>query len=228
MFLGAADGERALAVITKAGSQSMIAASHTFAARIITVEEALTYKYRIAYLRHAIAKIDSLFNNLWGVAQYGGPVSMLPPGTILGYGGRLKGETWPNPHHWNAAKQVALEIELDKLPIGLTISQQVRELNNADYRRYIDHVIKTFGKNEGERSGVDQHWQPQIEQLTHEGILVPNVFHRFERDIETTWHGYFGGMLPHEGAWAPVDVDPYQLTVLETIYADDLEKWESL
>lgn len=219
MYLGAKDKSIAVAVITKVGSQSMIAAAHTFNAKSISAEEAMTYETVIAYLRHPITRVNSLFNNLWHVANYGGDVAMLPKGTIKGYGGRLKNESWPNPHHWTESKRVLVESDRDKLSRELTIEDKGKELNNADYRRYIDFIIDT---------GKDEHWQPQIEQLRYQGKIVPTTLYRFERDLESTWLTHFGGRLPRENSWGVVPIDSYRLPELESIYAEDLEYWGDL
>lgn len=220
MYLGAKDRNIAVAIITKVGSQSMMAAAHTFNAKVITPEEALEYEKVIAYLRNPITRINSLFNNLWHVANYGGPVGMLPPGTITGFGGRLKNEDWPNTHHWTESKRQIRDSTIDKLSNNLSIDEKAKELNNEDYRRYINHVIKNVG--------ADEHWQPQMEQLKHNGVLLPNVMHKFERDLNSTWLGYFGGRLPQENSWGNIDIDPFKLPELIEIYAEDLEEWESL
>lgn len=200
-----------IAIIQKAGSSSMIEALSSIPTVVISAKDALTMPIRVAFVRHPIERINSLFNHFYWMALNNSTYSeFIPNGTITAFGARVDGHKGANEHHWGVDTLTLYFDTIAKLPTRT-------ELDNADYQSFIDFILS------GE---PDSHWAPQYAQGLHEGVFVPNTVHRFE-DVNKYWFDYVGGKLPTTNSWAPVAVDPYRLDDLYGYYADDLILWEA-
>jgi hypothetical protein len=88
----------------------------------------------------------------------------------------------------------------------------------ATWERFVDFTFKH--KND--------HWNPQIPQLTFEGRYMPTVTERME-NITYHFNDYLPGPLPMENISPEIDVNlNYRRGDLEDRFKEDLDLWESL
>lgn len=73
----------------------------------------------------------------------------------------------------------------------------------------------------------DDHWKPQMQLVSHQGITVPNVFHRMET-MDNVWPDYFSTRIPHINSLSSQAQPSYRMGDLYDCYADDLEKWHEI
>jgi len=90
----------------------------------------------------------------------------------------------------------------------------------GDWQSFVDYSLETDNR----------HWRPQTDLISHNGQLVPNVYHML-KDIKQYYHLYFKeGSLPHTGAAARVEQPEYNYRVddLNEKYKADIELFNSI
>ncbi len=89
-----------------------------------------------------------------------------------------------------------------------------------DYEMFLDYVF----------NNENNHWKPQTDLISHNGVLVPNIYHRMQ-DISIHYDKYFDeGTIPHLGA-ASRKEEPdysYRLADIEKKWEQDFNLWRSL
>ena len=87
----------------------------------------------------------------------------------------------------------------------------------ANYESFIDHIL----------ANRDPHWQPQVELVRHEGVMVAKTVHKFE-ELQLHWEKYFKGLLPWANAHSKAVVTDYRKLDILEYYKDDLNLWGTL
>lgn len=88
----------------------------------------------------------------------------------------------------------------------------------AEWEAFVDHTFEHH----------NQHWSPQIPQLTYDGEYFPTISERYE-NLHDRFNQYLPGTLPHHnrGMDRPVNLK-YRRRELEEKYRADLDLWESI
>jgi len=82
---------------------------------------------------------------------------------------------------------------------------------------FVDHVL----------TNSDEHWNPQVPQVTYKGEFTPNKVFRFE-DVKKWWPNFTSIRLPHANASIPQEVIDYRSVELKEFYAEDIKMWNSI
>ena len=86
------------------------------------------------------------------------------------------------------------------------------------WERFVDHTFEH----------ANEHWNPQVPQLTLDSTFVPTVVERFE-NIAVRFNHYLDGPLGRENKSPDIQVNlSYRQADLENKYKADLDLWESI
>lgn len=210
-----------VSIVQKVGSRSMYDALQSLSnpADIErTALQALTYRNRVAFIRHPITRVNSVFNHFYALERNNQNYhTYLPDGIITADGARLKNDLGHNQHHFTERKLDEYNDRIARDSGTGDLDVKVRRLDNKNYRDYIDYVLENG----------DEHWNKQLERDRYSGRLVSNIWHRFE-NVNDYWWDYAGGQLPHNYSFKPIDVDEYRLRDLQTHYSEDIAFWEGI
>lgn len=83
--------------------------------------------------------------------------------------------------------------------------------------KFVDHIL----------THSDEHWDPQIPQVTYKGEFTPNKVLRFE-DVKKWWPNFSSIRLPHANASIPQETLEYRVEELKALYAEDMQLWKSI
>ena len=89
--------------------------------------------------------------------------------------------------------------------------------DTRSWENFVDLVLTT----------ENMHWCKQVEALTHDGIYVPTVTHKFE-DIMELWGNYLPGLLPWQNACSKLPINDYRSDDIEEYYKEDFKIWRGL
>lgn len=179
MFVSREGSDTCIAIIRKCGNTSIHQAVLCAKPVVLTNEEALNYKNRVAFIRHPIDRLHSIFFNARGVIR--------------------QNKGW---------------CDISKEDIFMEGRGR-----QADYEAFIDHMLV----NE------DEHWKPQTEILSHNGGIIPNIFHPLS-ELDTHYYKYFNSYqkIAHSNSWIRKPLNSYKEDTLKAKYVDDFALWNSL